>query len=198
VLVAASPHSTAADPTLTFLSSGYGGLVDEVRVRSLGASMTGGGAAWIMDDVTFGVVTVIDFEDQPDSMPVGTSLPTSYVGMTWTNWQEYAPYPAPYLSHGANSIFPRGDGASIAFAARMFLGAWFSRAPGHPGDVYFEMYRNGTLVALSPILPETGPQLVFLPSGYQGLVDQIVVRSLGGSAIPGSSWWVMDDVTFGP
>ena len=44
---------------LTFLPSGYGGLVDEVRVVTLrnggliGSLMTPGGSAWIMDNVTF-------------------------------------------------------------------------------------------------------------------------------------------------
>ena len=44
---------------LTFLSSGYAGLVDEVRVwtvangGTIGSLMTGGGSAWIMDNVTF-------------------------------------------------------------------------------------------------------------------------------------------------
>ena len=39
-------------------------MVDEVRVRSLGASMTGAGSAWLMDDVTFAdAVTVNDAAD---------------------------------------------------------------------------------------------------------------------------------------
>jgi hypothetical protein len=33
--------------------SGYSGVVDEVRVRSLGGSMTVNGAGWILDDITF-------------------------------------------------------------------------------------------------------------------------------------------------
>jgi hypothetical protein len=52
---------TSADlnsSALTFLSSGYAGLVDEVRVVTLanggtmGSLMTPGGSAWIMDNVT--------------------------------------------------------------------------------------------------------------------------------------------------
>jgi hypothetical protein len=48
-------HTSAslASATLSFLGSGYGGLVDEVRVRTIGPLMTGGGSAWIMDNVTF-------------------------------------------------------------------------------------------------------------------------------------------------
>ena len=36
-----------------FLASGYGGPVDEVRVRSLGSAMTPAGGAWVMDNVSF-------------------------------------------------------------------------------------------------------------------------------------------------
>ncbi|HEU4687149.1 MAG TPA: Calx-beta domain-containing protein, partial [Vicinamibacterales bacterium] len=151
----------------------------------------------IADDQTI-VGTIIDFEDQPNSIPIGTSFPTSYQGITWVNWQHYAPYPAPYQQHGANSIFPRGDGASFLFPERPFLGAWFSRDPTRPGDVYFEMYRSGVLVATSPSLPNPPTSVVtFLSSGYSGLVDEVRVRCLGGACIPTSSFWVMDDVTFG-
>ena len=47
--------ATLADtpPTLTFLPSGYGGLVDEVRVRSLGSTIVAAGSTWVMDDITF-------------------------------------------------------------------------------------------------------------------------------------------------
>jgi hypothetical protein len=50
-------HTSAqlASPSPTFLSAGYGGLVDEVRVRTIGPLMTPGGSAWIMDDVAFDV-----------------------------------------------------------------------------------------------------------------------------------------------
>ena len=54
VLVWTSAVLSDVPPQLTFLPSGYTGLVDEVRVRSLGPSMTPIGSAWIMDDVIFG------------------------------------------------------------------------------------------------------------------------------------------------
>src|SRR4029453_11353801 len=51
-------------PALTFLPSGYAGLVDEVRVISLGNSMLSIGSVWIMDDVTFANgVTANDSDD---------------------------------------------------------------------------------------------------------------------------------------
>ena len=311
-LVATSPVLADVAPQLTFLPSGYGGFVDEVRVRSLGSTIVPNGSVWIMDDVVFGALdvsrpivsiaatdsvasevqadtgtftitrtgefasplvvnlalsgtaitgsdfapvaaqvtipagqsattvlitpladqlfespetvtlaisplpgyyrgtgaatvtiaddtsfgTIVDFEDQPDSIPVGTSFPTSYQGITWVNWQHYAPYPPLYQAHGANSIFPRGDGASFLFSERVFLGAWFTRDPGHPGDVYFEMYRGGVRVATSGMLSNTTGS--FLSSGFAGLVDEVRVRCPGSACIPGSSsYWVMDDVTFG-
>jgi hypothetical protein len=41
LLVGTSPTLSDTPPERTFLPSGYSGLVDEVRVRSLGSSMTG-------------------------------------------------------------------------------------------------------------------------------------------------------------
>ena len=69
-------HTSAdlSSGALTFLSSGYGGLVDEVRVITLanggtnGSLMTAGGSAWIMDNVT------VDFN--PNSTPVPDSTST--------------------------------------------------------------------------------------------------------------------------
>jgi hypothetical protein len=53
VLVHTSAILADTPPTLTFLPSGYAGQVDEVRVRSLGGSMTTQGSAWVIDDITF-------------------------------------------------------------------------------------------------------------------------------------------------
>ena len=125
---------------------------------------------------------VIGFEDQPDVIsPTTTPFPSSYHGMTWTNWLHYAPYPTLYRQHGVNAIFAAVDGARFTFGPRVFIGARFSRFAGAPGDVYFELYRSASLVWTSTVLADVPPQLTFLPSGYLGMVDEVRVRSLGSS-----------------
>jgi hypothetical protein len=143
----------------------------------------------------------ITFEDQPDVMsppPPTRQFPSLYQGIVWNNWQHYAPYPSPFTANGVNAIYAISDGASFTFAPRVFLGAKFSRHTSFPGGVFFELYLGGALVATSPILADSAPPLTFLPSGYSGSVDEVRVRSLGGTIIANGSTWVMDDVTFQP
>jgi hypothetical protein len=52
-LVHTSAPFAGGGTTLSFLASGYAGLVDEVRVRSIGDAMTGAGSTWVMDNVSF-------------------------------------------------------------------------------------------------------------------------------------------------
>lgn len=148
--------------------------------------------------VRFDVGTlVVDFEDQPDSIPFSTPFPSSYRGITWKDWLHYAPYVAPYLPDGVNGVYAAIDGASFTFSERVFAGAEFSRHPSAPGDIYFELYRQGTLVWTSGVLQDLPSARTFLPSGYAGLVDEVRVRSLGASMTGGGAAWVMDNVTFG-
>ncbi len=139
----------------------------------------------------------VDFEDHLDSIPVGTPFPAESDGVTWNNWQHYAPYPAAFEPHGTNAVFGAIDGASMTFTPRAFFGARFSRFPGRPGDIYFELYRQGALVWTSATLPEIPSTLMFLPSGYTGVVDEVRVRSLGQSMTPAGGTWIMDDVILG-
>src|SRR5262249_365846 len=148
---------------------------------------------------TGGQTIVIDFEDQPDRIDVPTPFPSSYQGITWTDWAQYAPYCCGYEPDGANAIYALVDGASLTFPERVFVGASFSCTICPPGDVFFELYRQGLKVATSPAYEDNGqnPRLTFLPSNYSGLVDTVVVRSLGNSIVPlQGSGWIMDDVTF--
>jgi hypothetical protein len=142
--------------------------------------------------------SVIDFEDQPDNIsPQNTPFPTTYQGITWTNWLHYAPYPGLYQPHGVNAIFAAVDGARFTFGPRVFIGARFSRFTGAPGDIHFELYRSGTLVWTSASLADTPPQLTFLPSGFLGIVDEVRVRSLGSTMTVNGSAWIIDDLLFG-
>jgi hypothetical protein len=140
---------------------------------------------------------VVDFEDLSDSIPSQTPFPQSYRGITWTNWLHYAPYFSPYQPDGVNAIYAAVDGATFTFSERTFLGAEFSRFPGSAGDIYFELYRGGSLVWTSSPLADAPPQRTLLASGYAGPVDEVRVRSLGASMTGAGSAWMMDNVTFG-
>ena len=140
---------------------------------------------------------VVDFEDQPDTIDLETPFPSSYWGIMWTNWLHAAPYAAPFQPDGINAVYAAVDGATLTFSERVFVGAEFSRYTVGTGDVYFELYHQGQLVATSALLADTAPQRTFLPSGYAGLVDEVRVRSLDGSMTPTGSAWVMDNLTFG-
>src|SRR5262249_21217933 len=132
------------------------------------------GATANFNVVKFAVGTdVIDFEDQADSIAIGTPFPAKYRGATWTNWRHYAAYVSPYQPDGSNAIYAAVDGASLTFPERVFFGASFSRHPQGTGDVYFELYRQGSLVWTSALLADAAPERTFLPSGYTGLVDEI-------------------------
>ncbi len=163
-----------------------------------GTVMFGNGGLGIdlASSATIPATDVLDFEDQADSIPVGTSFPSSYRGMTWTNWQHYAPYPSLYQPHGANAIFASADGASLSFSPRRFVGGSISRAAGFPGSIYFELYYQNVLVGTSNVLNDTPPALTFLASGYAGLVDKVIVRSLGSTIVAGGSAWILDDLLF--
>jgi MBG domain (YGX type)/Cep192 domain 4 len=85
VVWTSAPLSDAA-PERTFLPSGYTGLVDEIHVRSLGASITGLGAAWVMDDLVFGraqtKATPVISWPSPAPITFGTPLSATQLNAT--------------------------------------------------------------------------------------------------------------------
>jgi hypothetical protein len=139
----------------------------------------------------------IDFEDQPDSIARATPFPTSYKGITWAGgWVHEAPYTSGYEADGVNAIWTLADGAKFTFSDRVFVGASFDRYPGSSGAIYFELYNNGVLVHSSAPYTTANTTLTFVASGYAGLVDEVRVRSLGGSMSPQGSFWIMDNILF--
>jgi len=149
---------------------------------------------------------VLTFEDRPDVMATQPFGP-AYMGVTWNNWLEYAPYtPNGYAPNGINAIFAASAANatppvnSFTFADSIFDGASFSISANSPsvyfGTVYFELYLNGSLVHTSGALSSGTNTLTFLSSGYSGLVDEVRVLTTGTLMTPGGSAWIMDDVSF--
>lgn len=67
----------------------------------------------------------------------------------------------------------------------VFDGAWFTGG----ATVQFELYRDGRLVHRSVESPELSAVPLYLPSGYSGLVDSVIVLGTQG-------YYAMDDFTF--
>ena len=186
--------SGGGDPKNNRVFVGINAAATIGRIRVLQPAGDGDGV--VFDDIVFNraATTVLDFEDQPDSF-VKVAFPASYRGVTWTNFLHYAPYPAQYQPGGVNAIFGAVDGARFTFPEQVFVGADFRRSPGTTGAIYFELYRQGTLVHTSATFG-TGTALAFLPSGYGGPVDEVRVRSLGDTMVALGAMWVMDNVSF--
>ncbi len=106
-------------------------------------------------------------------------------------------YPGPYQTRGVNAILSRGL-TDIAVPVR---GSCVPRRLVLARSVavrriYFELYRDGALIATSPMLADVPPALTFLPSGYADLIDEVRVRC-PTTCFGGGAFWMMDDVTFG-
>jgi hypothetical protein len=67
----------------------------------------------------------------------------------------------------------------------VFNGAWFTGG----AQVRYDLFLNGALVHTSADSPELTAVPVYLASGYNGLVDAVVVRGTQG-------YYAMDDFTF--
>lgn len=132
--------------------------------------------------------TVVTF----DSLTPDRSLvPDGYAGITWFgDWtvfsDGYAPYPP---ESSPNSIYDFIAAAPFQFSSPVvFNGAYF--AGNSNATETFQMYLGGILMATSGSLTASGTE-VFLPSGYSGLVDKVVVDSTA------ADYFVMDNVTYG-
>lgn len=138
----------------------------------------------------FASATVLDFDNLSDGF-----LPANYGGLTWVAdaWSVFSGEQAPYAAHsGEFRIATQWEGtdatATIGFSVpSTFQGAYFSGY--EEGAVQFKLFSGSQLVASSAVLsPSATPS--FLSSGYDGLVDTVVVSSTG------HAYFAMDDVTF--
>ena len=135
--------------------------------------------------------TVLTFDD------IGADglIAANYGGLDWSqgDWTAYSLSQDPFTPHSGTFRATVGFGDSdantaIGFGANTtFQGAWFSGFTDAP--VTFEMFYQGNLVATSATLdPSATP--TFLASGYDGLVDKILISS------PNQSDYTIDDLTF--
>ena len=135
--------------------------------------------------------TVLTFDDLG---PDGT-LTANYGGLDWSSsdWSVMGVAQDPYTPHSGDFRVISGfedadDLTAIHFnAPTTFQGAWFAGLEG--ATVTFQMFSQGQLVATSATLDPTATS-TFLSSGYDGLIDEVVVMS------PGQGSYAMDDFTF--
>lgn len=135
--------------------------------------------------------TVLGFDDLGGDGAVAAH----YGGLDWSagDWFAFGGEQAPFTAHSgdfrATTGFGDADDASAIGlgAGKTFQGAWFS---GYEDvSVTFALYEHGTLVATSATLA-TSATPTWLASGYDGLVDRVVVSSAAQGG------YVMDDFTF--
>jgi hypothetical protein len=136
---------------------------------------------------------VLDFEDF-----LGQYIPDGYGGIaSWgigTDWDYWSViegddnYPA---YSGTNCAYSFGLGVPIQFGAEyVFNGSWIG-GPALPFEpVFYELYLAGVLVHTSEQTVITSDP-IWIPSGYDGLVDEVRVWQLAGFAL-----FTMDDFTY--
>ncbi|MDB5893772.1 MAG: hypothetical protein JWQ88_1303 [Rhodoferax sp.] len=142
----------------------------------------------------FASATVLGFDDiaSPDGY---AAVPGHYGGLDWSGstWAAFNAPQEPFAAHSGDwrvaTEFGGDDAASsIRFMSpTVFDGAWF--AGFEDVAVTFLMYAGGQLVATSAALGLSGTP-TFLSSGFDGLVDTLVVTS------PFQGGFVMDDFSF--
>ncbi|UCV07575.1 PEP-CTERM sorting domain-containing protein [Dechloromonas denitrificans] len=135
--------------------------------------------------------TVLTFDD------IGSDgfLPSNYGGLNWVvdGWTAFSGEQAPFAAHSGDfRITTQWGGDDVAatiglITPTVFQGAYFAGLSG--AEVSFKLYLGGNLVGTSALLnPSATP--TFLTSGYNGLVDTVVVSSKEHAG------FVMDDFTF--
>ncbi len=129
---------------------------------------------------------VLNFDNLP-----GAGLLGSYGGFDFTGWMHYDTdqQGLPYFAHSPDTrIYAPSNVNDISSALPfVFEGAWMS---GYAtAKLHYEMYLQGSLVALSPTYTPDAVTSQWLPSGYGGSVDRLVVVS----AQP--NYFVLDDLT---
>jgi PEP-CTERM motif len=140
--------------------------------------------------------TVMNFDDIASDDVMSNIDGGHYGGLDWTggDWSSYIEPQDPYNASSGNTRLISGFGdADSATAIRFdtastFQGAAFAGLEG--AIVSFELFYQGLQVATSTTLDPSGTP-AFLASGYAGLVDEVIVASVGQGS------YVMDDFTFG-
>ncbi|MDB6001745.1 MAG: hypothetical protein JWP52_3444, partial [Rhizobacter sp.] len=134
---------------------------------------------------------------------IGTDglVPQNYGGLDWSasSWFAFSGEQAPYTPHSGDFRVTAGFGASDADttvhfgAGATFQGAWFAGFAedfsGAPMTVTFELFNNGVQVGTSSALALSDTP-TFLSSGYDGIVDTLIVSSGDQSLV------TMDDFSF--
>jgi hypothetical protein len=122
-------------------------------------------------------------------------LPVGYAGLNWDpNWLWWGETNYPYTpSSPPTVIYTWNYGGWIDFSPLgkpvIFGGAYFAGDVYSNPTVYFEGYRNGTLIGTSnTISPNDTP--TFLAANFTKPVDYVRVVSST------SNYWVMDDLTY--
>jgi PEP-CTERM motif len=140
--------------------------------------------------------TVLNFDDIASDDVMSNIDGGHYGGLDWTggDWSAFTEAEDPYTPSSGNTRLISGFGdADSATAIRFdtastFQGAAFAGLEG--AIVSFELFYQGLQVATSTTLDPSGTP-AFLASGYAGLVDEVIVSSVGQGS------YVMDDFTFG-
>jgi opacity protein-like surface antigen len=130
-----------------------------------------------------------------DDIGADGTVPLNYGGLDWSSagWTVFSTPAEPYTAHSGDGRVATGFMAEDASSlirfnqASSFQGAWFAGLGG--AVLSFELYLGDQLVHSSATLdPSAAPS--FLSSGYAGLVDSVVIKSLNHGE------FVMDDFTF--
>jgi PEP-CTERM motif-containing protein len=135
----------------------------------------------------------ITFDDLPPGAHFGTPIPTSYDGLTWTNfyytdgttWSgtgfENGMISPPNVAENGN----QGPAAISSASAFSFESGYFTASFG-PMDVLVQGYLHGSLVD-SRILSLNPSSPIFATFGWQ--INNVVFTPLGGS------WFVVDNLS---
>jgi hypothetical protein len=119
------------------------------------------------------------------------NVPDGYGGINWGgNWTCYAILQSPFTPNSLpGRVYDASNSANFFtfVTPQNFQGAWFSGVD--TTTVQFQLYSGIDLVGSSAELGTTSTP-AFLSSGYDGLVDKVVVLSNA------PDFFVMDDVTY--
>ncbi|MDX2152560.1 MAG: PEP-CTERM sorting domain-containing protein [Bryobacteraceae bacterium] len=127
-----------------------------------------------------------------DDLVGQATLPINYGGISWNaGWEHYDFEQPPFTpSSGATRVYNNAGSEALLFSflapdARL-LGAYFAGLESVTAQ--WELYNDGVLVHSSTVIGLSAIP-TFLPSGYEGTVDEVRVLTSSG-------FFVMDDLQF--